>query len=121
MGPESFTHVDNQLIHNSDRGIQYCCDDYQTRIAPHHSSRCSPVTPDPDNSVYWAEPHATINKAGNKIVSGSNKTIQNLTVGARQAKCYNASNTLEVAGNGSPFLVQSTGTASLIAGGKINL
>lgn len=42
------------------------------RIAHHHSRRFSPSTPDPDNSVYWAEPHATVNRQGNKIIFGSN-------------------------------------------------
>lgn len=42
------------------------------RIAHHHSRRFSPATPDPDNSVYWAEPHATVNRAGTKVIWGSN-------------------------------------------------
>ncbi|MBN1638879.1 MAG: T9SS type A sorting domain-containing protein [Ignavibacteriales bacterium] len=42
------------------------------RIAHHHSRRFSPTTPDRDNSVYWAEPHATINRSGTKILFGSN-------------------------------------------------
>jgi hypothetical protein len=45
------------------------------RIAHHHSRRFSPITPDPDNSVYWAEPHATVNKAGTKVLWGSNWRI----------------------------------------------
>lgn len=42
------------------------------RIAHHHSRRFSPTTPDRDNSVYWAEPHATVNRSGTKIIFGSN-------------------------------------------------
>jgi hypothetical protein len=42
------------------------------RIAHHHSRRFSPETPDPDLSVYWAEPHATVSKNGERIVFGSN-------------------------------------------------
>jgi hypothetical protein len=42
------------------------------RIAHHHTRRFSPITPDPDHSVYWAEPHATVNKAGTKVLWGSN-------------------------------------------------
>jgi len=42
------------------------------RIAHHHSRRFSPITPDPDNSVYWAEPHATVSRIGNRILWGSN-------------------------------------------------
>jgi hypothetical protein len=42
------------------------------RIAHHHSRRYSPTTPDPDQSVYAAEPHATINRTGDRILFGSN-------------------------------------------------
>jgi hypothetical protein len=42
------------------------------RIAHHHSRRFSPGTPDPDQSNYWAEPHATVNKKGTKVIWGSN-------------------------------------------------
>jgi len=42
------------------------------RIAHHRSKRFSPITPDPDNSCYWAEPHATISPSGTRILSGSN-------------------------------------------------
>lgn len=42
------------------------------RFAHHHSRRYSPETPDPDNSNYFSEPHATVNKSGNKILFGSN-------------------------------------------------
>jgi len=42
------------------------------RIVHHHSRRFSTKTPDPDNSNYWAEPHATVNKKGTKVIWGSN-------------------------------------------------
>ena len=42
------------------------------RIAHHHSRRFSPTTPDRDNSVYWAEPHATVSRTGGRILFGSN-------------------------------------------------
>ncbi|MCL4511192.1 MAG: T9SS type A sorting domain-containing protein [Bacteroidetes bacterium] len=42
------------------------------RIAHHHSRRFSPATPDRDNSMYWAEPHATISRDGGRILFGSN-------------------------------------------------
>lgn len=42
------------------------------RIAHHHSRRYSPQTPDPDNSVYWAEPHATVDRSGKRVLWGSN-------------------------------------------------
>ncbi len=42
------------------------------RIAHHYSRRFSPATPDPDHSVYWAEPHATVSRNGDRILFGSN-------------------------------------------------
>jgi len=42
------------------------------RIAHHHSRRYSPNTPDSDTSVYWAEPHASISRNGDRIIYGSN-------------------------------------------------
>jgi hypothetical protein len=42
------------------------------RIAHHHSRRFSPITPDSDNSVYWAEPHATVSRNGDRVLFGSN-------------------------------------------------
>ena len=42
------------------------------RYAHHHSRRYSPSTPDSDNSVYYAEPHATVSRSGTRILFGSN-------------------------------------------------
>ncbi|MBI4931656.1 MAG: T9SS type A sorting domain-containing protein [Bacteroidetes bacterium] len=42
------------------------------RFAHHHSRRFSPTTPNSGNSVYFAEPHATANRTGTKILFGSN-------------------------------------------------
>jgi hypothetical protein len=42
------------------------------RVAHHRSRRFSPSTPDGDNSVYWAEPHATASPSGTRILFGSN-------------------------------------------------
>lgn len=42
------------------------------RIAHHHSRRYSSTTPDSDRSVYWAEPHATASRRGDRILFGSN-------------------------------------------------
>jgi hypothetical protein len=42
------------------------------RLAHHHSRRYSPSTPDSDNSVYIAEPHATVSATGDRLVFGSN-------------------------------------------------
>jgi hypothetical protein len=45
------------------------------RLAHHHSRRYSPTTPDPDASVYFAEPHATVDRSGTKVLFGSNWRI----------------------------------------------
>jgi hypothetical protein len=42
------------------------------RLAHHHSRRFSPTTPDRDTSVYWAEPHATVSRQGDRLLFGSN-------------------------------------------------
>lgn len=42
------------------------------RIVHHHSRRYSPTTPDSDRSNYFAEPHATVSRKGDRIVFGSN-------------------------------------------------
>ncbi|MDP1725879.1 MAG: T9SS type A sorting domain-containing protein [Bacteroidota bacterium] len=42
------------------------------RYAHHHSKRYSVITPNSDSSVYFAEPHATVNKTGTYILFGSN-------------------------------------------------
>ena len=42
------------------------------RLTHHHSRRFSPQTPDSDTSVYFAEPHATISRRGERVVFGSN-------------------------------------------------
>ncbi len=42
------------------------------RLAHHHSRRYSPTTPDMDSSVYYAEPHATVSRHGDRILFGSN-------------------------------------------------
>jgi len=42
------------------------------RIAHHHSRRYSPTTPDSDRSNYFAEPHATVSRRGDRMVLGSN-------------------------------------------------
>jgi len=42
------------------------------RIAHHHSRRYSPTSPDSDRSNYFAEPHATASRNGERILFGSN-------------------------------------------------
>lgn len=45
------------------------------RYAHHRSRRFSPTTPDSDHSFYFAEPHATPNRSGAKVLFGSNWRI----------------------------------------------
>jgi hypothetical protein len=47
-------------------------------------------------------------------------TLANKTVFNGQSNCYNALQTIVVAGNGSNFTIQNGGTATMIAGLKIN-
>jgi hypothetical protein len=50
----------------------------------------------------------------------ANLTLQNITVGNGQTNCYNATQTITVAGGTTSFIVQSGGSVTLIAGVKIN-
>ncbi len=47
-------------------------------------------------------------------------TLENTTVAAEESHCYNAKNTITVAGNGTSFTVQNGGSATLIAGVAID-
>ena len=46
--------------------------------------------------------------------------VQGITVAGGQSRCFNAVQTIAVAGDGTNFLVQNGGTATMIAGQKIN-
>ena len=48
------------------------------------------------------------------------RNVQNVTVDEGTTRCYNATGTITVAGNGTTFLVKNGGNATLIAGGKIS-
>jgi hypothetical protein len=48
-----------------------------------------------------------------------NRTLQNITVANGQSVCYDATQTIAVAGSGTTFIVQSGGDATLIAGQNI--
>lgn len=48
-----------------------------------------------------------------------NRTVQNVVVGTGQTECYDATNTITVAGGGTTFLVETGGSATFIAGVKI--
>ncbi|MCX6276977.1 MAG: T9SS type A sorting domain-containing protein [Bacteroidetes bacterium] len=56
------------------------------------------------------------------VVNGipDNTTVQNETVGNLQTKCYNALQTITVAGTPTTFVVETGGNATFIAGNKIN-
>jgi hypothetical protein len=49
----------------------------------------------------------------------ANQDLQNLTITPGQVSCYNATQTIAVAGNGTSFKVESGGSATLIAGQNI--
>jgi hypothetical protein len=48
------------------------------------------------------------------------KAVQNVTVGSSQSTCYNATQVITVAGDGTWFSVASGGNATMIAGRKIS-
>jgi YD repeat-containing protein len=49
------------------------------------------------------------------------QSFVNVTVSTGQAKCFEAAQTLSIAGNGTTFLVQSGANVTLVAGQKISL
>jgi len=49
----------------------------------------------------------------------ANTTVQNVTLNNGESECYNATNTITVAGEGTTVVVSSGGEATFIAGGKI--
>lgn len=46
-------------------------------------------------------------------------TVQGVTIGSGQTNCYNASQTIYIAGSGTSFVVQSGGSATMIAGQRL--
>jgi len=65
----------------------------------------------------------TQNETAVVILSGSsvpvNTTVQNVTIPDGTSNCYNATQTITVAGNGTNFVVQNGGSATMIAGQNI--
>ncbi len=55
------------------------------------------------------------------ITPPETRTIQNVTIPVGQNKCYNATQTINVAGNGTSFIVASGGSTTMIAGQHIIL
>jgi len=81
------------------------------RYAHHHSRRYSPSNPDSDNSVYFAEPHATVSRSGIRILFGSNwrtrieedfsvdaylVDLSNLLTGYREDELYQADGSFRI-------------------------
>ncbi|MDD4553366.1 MAG: FISUMP domain-containing protein [Bacteroidales bacterium] len=54
-----------------------------------------------------------------KVLPPSLVMVQNITIGAGQSACYDAVQTIVVAGSGTHFIVQSGGSATFIAGQNI--
>ena len=67
-------------------------------------------------STYAGPVQATIN-----VLLPSNLNIQNITLASGQTKCYNALQTIIIAGNGTIFTVPNNASATLIAGQNIRL
>lgn len=84
----------------------------------------NPVASPPTTTTYTL----TVGSAGcsgsdavNVIVSvPTDLVLQNITVGSTQVNCYNATQTIVVAGSGTIFEVLGGGRATMIAGLKIN-
>jgi hypothetical protein len=51
----------------------------------------------------------------------ANRNLQNIVISNGQTQCYDATQTITVAGNGTSFLVQNGGSVTLIAGNNIRL
>ncbi len=54
-------------------------------------------------------------------IVASNNTLQNVTISNGQTRCYDATNTITVAGNNTTFIIADGGSATLIAGQRIQL
>jgi len=57
--------------------------------------------------------------AAEALAVGTNNLVQNITILNAQTECYNATNTITVAGSGTTVEIQSGGEAVFIAGEKI--
>ncbi|MEI7726449.1 MAG: YCF48-related protein [Bacteroidota bacterium] len=63
---------------------------------------------------YWAIDDITVSEVA------TNRALTNLTVGPGATPCYNAQQTITVAGSGTTFTVQNGGDATLVAGQNIS-
>jgi hypothetical protein len=71
------------------------------------------------NSVYDLIPTNRINGGVNQLVPVNN-TVQNIIVASTVDTCFNATQVITVAGNGTPFEVQNGGSATFVAGQMIH-
>lgn len=70
----------------------------------------------------WIDPSYTtwIETCLDQVVTPENRTVQDVTVANGNSECYDASQTITVAGGGTSFIVQPGGEATFIAGQRIN-
>lgn len=79
-------------------------------------------TPVSTNNNYSFTASANRTLVANFIVTPTvptNRTVQNVTVNSGESNCYDATNTISVAGSGTTVNIYANGTASFIAGEKI--
>ena len=70
-------------------------------------------------NVLTDTPTATFYHDGSISQLSSVLNLNNITVGSGQVKCYNATQLINVAGNGTTFLVQTGGNVTMISGDNI--
>ncbi|MEI6433984.1 MAG: cohesin domain-containing protein [Bacteroidota bacterium] len=68
-----------------------------------------------ENNGCIASDHVNVTVMVSPVLS-----LQNITVASGEIYCYNATQTISVAGGGTTFVLQNGGSATLIAGQKIN-
>jgi len=73
------------------------------------------ITSSSDNTVF------DFSNANFTITSSIHETlvVQNVTIGSGESKCYNATQTIYIAGSGTDFVIQDGGSVTMIAGQKI--
>jgi len=94
--------------------FEYC---FKATSYAHYDSTYEFTVRDTDTSYtfsYSLNPELT-------IIFPLSLDLQNITIGNNQTECYDASQTITVAGGGTDFTVQSGGDATLIAGQNIFL
>ena len=106
---------------------------------PSYQWKVNGVKTGPDNAVYTFTPanndvvscmlvSSETCTTGNGAVSNEItltvipdvNNIQNITIGSGESVCYSATQTINVAGNGTTFTIQPGGSATMVAGQKIS-